>query len=89
MSNYKEIKDRVPPINAIFILLHAQRSHSRLPSSEESPERRRKEEKHRRPSIHSEGSVTETNEHHELSEDELEKQRAQLLRELQMQQEEN
>ncbi|RLU23079.1 hypothetical protein DMN91_005357 [Ooceraea biroi] len=61
----------------------------KLPSSEESPERRRKEEKHRRPSIHSEGSVTETNEHHELSEDELEKQRAQLLRELQMQQEEN
>ncbi|XP_011145173.1 pre-mRNA-processing factor 40 homolog A isoform X1 [Harpegnathos saltator] len=65
------------------------RSHSRLPSSEESPERKRKEEKHRRPSVHSEGSVTETNEHHELSEDELEKQRAQLLRELQMQQEEN
>lgn len=65
------------------------RSHSGLPSSEESPERKRKEEKHRRPSIHSEGSVTENNEHHELSEDELEKQRAQLLRELQMQQEEN
>lgn len=62
-------------------------SHSRLASSEEaSPERKRKEEKHRRPSIHSEGSVTENNEHHELSEDELEKQRAQLLRELQMQQ---
>ncbi|XP_014470638.1 PREDICTED: pre-mRNA-processing factor 40 homolog A-like isoform X1 [Dinoponera quadriceps] len=65
------------------------RSHSRLPSSEESPERKRKDEKHRRASVHSEGSVTETNEHHELSEDELEKQRAQLLRELQMQQEEN
>ncbi|XP_029665947.1 pre-mRNA-processing factor 40 homolog A [Formica exsecta] len=66
------------------------RSHSRLASSEEaSPERKRKEEKHRRPSVHSEGSVTENNEHHELSEDELEKQRAQLLRELQMQQEEN
>ncbi|XP_032682663.1 pre-mRNA-processing factor 40 homolog A isoform X1 [Odontomachus brunneus] len=65
------------------------RSHSRLPSSEESPERKRKEDKHRRPSIHSEGSITENNEHHELSEGELEKQRAQLLRELQMQQEEN
>ncbi|XP_015597568.1 pre-mRNA-processing factor 40 homolog A isoform X2 [Cephus cinctus] len=65
------------------------RSHSRLPSSEDSPERKRKEEKHRRPSAHSEGSVTEAVEHHELSEDELEKQRAQLLRELQMQQEEN
>ncbi|KAI4500072.1 hypothetical protein M0802_004942 [Mischocyttarus mexicanus] len=65
------------------------RSHSRLPSSEESPERRRKEEKHRRPSVHSEESVNENTEHHELSEDELEKQRAQLLRELQMQQEDN
>ncbi|KAK2586266.1 hypothetical protein KPH14_001522 [Odynerus spinipes] len=65
------------------------RSHSRLPSSEESPERRRKEEKHRRPSVHSEGSINENTEHHELSEDELEKQRAQLLRELQMQQEDN
>ncbi|CAK9828298.1 Pre-mRNA-processing factor 40 homolog A [Anthophora retusa] len=65
------------------------RSHSRLPSSEESPERKRKEEKHRRASAHSEGSVTENAEHHELSEDELEKQRAQLLRELQMQQEDN
>lgn len=66
-----------------------QRSHSRLPSSEESPERRRKEDKHRRQSIHSEGSINENTEHHELSEDELEKQRAQLLRELQMQQEDN
>ncbi|XP_020294211.1 pre-mRNA-processing factor 40 homolog A isoform X1 [Pseudomyrmex gracilis] len=65
------------------------RSDSRLPSSEDSPERKRKEEKLRRSSIHSEGSVTENNDHHELSEDELEKQRAQLLRELQMQQEEN
>ncbi|KOX67770.1 Pre-mRNA-processing factor 40 like protein A [Melipona quadrifasciata] len=65
------------------------RSHSRLPSSEESPERKRKEEKHRRASAHSEGSITEKDEHHELSEDELEKQRAQLLRELQMQQEDN
>ncbi|XP_066595875.1 pre-mRNA-processing factor 40 homolog A [Prorops nasuta] len=65
------------------------RSHSRLPSSEESPERRKKEEKHRRPSAHSEGSVNEHSEQHELSEDELEKQRAQLLRELQMQQEDN
>ncbi|XP_012278359.1 pre-mRNA-processing factor 40 homolog A [Orussus abietinus] len=65
------------------------RSHSRLPSSEDSPDRRRKEEKHRRASAHSEGSINENNEHHELSEDELEKQRAQLLRELQMQQEEN
>lgn len=69
--------------------IFVQRSHSRLPSSEESPERKQKEEKHRRASAHSEGSVTENAEHHELSEDELEKQRAQLLRELQMQQEDN
>lgn len=78
-------------VDFIYISSHFskyfQPSHSRLASSEEaSPERKRKEEKHRRPSIHSEGSVTENNEHHELSEDELEKQRAQLLRELQMQQ---
>ncbi|KAK0175703.1 hypothetical protein PV327_009432 [Microctonus hyperodae] len=67
------------------------RSRSRLPSSEDSPERRRRsDEKHRRPSGHSEISPNENGEqHHELSEDELEKQRAQLLRELQMQQEEN
>ncbi|XP_063984815.1 pre-mRNA-processing factor 40 homolog A [Diachasmimorpha longicaudata] len=65
------------------------RSHSRLPSSEDSPERKIKEDKHRRPSGHSEGSIHDNGEHHELSEDELEKQRAQLLRELQMQQEEN
>lgn len=66
-------------------------SYSRLPSSEESPDRRRsKDEKHRRPSAHSEsGSVNDGGHHHELSEDELEKQRAQLLRELQMQQEDN
>ncbi|XP_046424442.1 pre-mRNA-processing factor 40 homolog A [Neodiprion virginianus] len=67
------------------------RSYSRLPSSEESPDRKRKDEKHRRTSAHSEnGSVNEgAAHHHELSEDELEKQRAQLLRELQMQQEDN
>ncbi|XP_012268534.2 pre-mRNA-processing factor 40 homolog A [Athalia rosae] len=65
-------------------------SYSRVQSSEESPDRRRKEEKHRRTSAHSEtGSVNEGAHHHELSEDELEKQRAQLLRELQMQQEDN
>ncbi|XP_058800237.1 pre-mRNA-processing factor 40 homolog A [Phymastichus coffea] len=62
------------------------RSPSNIPSSEDSPERRRKEEKLRRLSVQSEGSE---NVHQELSEDELEKQRAQLLRELQMQQEEN
>lgn len=66
-----------------------QRSHSRLPSSEESPDRRRKDEKHRRISAQSEGSVNDNVEHHELSEDELEKQKAQILRELQMQQEDN
>lgn len=66
------------------------RSHSRLPSSEESPERKRKEEKHRRGSGHSENEVHDNGEqNHELSEAELEKQRAQLLRELQMQQEDN
>lgn len=65
-----------------------QRSISRIPSSEESPDRRRKEDKHRRSSAQSEGSIND-NAHQELSEDELEKQRAQLLRELQMQQEEN
>ncbi|XP_001601251.2 pre-mRNA-processing factor 40 homolog A isoform X1 [Nasonia vitripennis] len=64
------------------------RSISRIPSSEESPDRRRKEDKHRRSSAQSEGSINE-NAHQELSEDELEKQRAQLLRELQMQHEEN
>jgi len=76
-------------VSSSITIFFSQRSHSGLPSSEESPERKRKEEKHRRSSIHSEGSITENNEHHELSEDELEKQRAQLLRELQMQQEEN
>ncbi|XP_043278756.1 pre-mRNA-processing factor 40 homolog A isoform X2 [Venturia canescens] len=65
------------------------RSHSRLPSSEESPERRKKEEKYRRLSGHSESGPIDNHEHHELSEDELEKQRDQLLRELQMQQEDN
>lgn len=65
-----------------------QRSPSNIPSSEDSPERKRKEEKLRRMSVQSEGSMNE-NAHQELSEDELEKQRAQLLRELQMQQEEN
>ncbi|XP_034936697.1 pre-mRNA-processing factor 40 homolog A isoform X2 [Chelonus insularis] len=64
------------------------RSHSRLPSSEESPETKRKEEKHRRTSGYSESS-NGNKEQNDLSEDELEKQRAQLLRELQMQQEEN
>ena len=67
----------------------AQRSHSRLQSSDESTEVKRKEEKYRRLSVQSEGSVIENNDEHELSEQELEKQRAKLLRELQMQQEEN
>ncbi|XP_043472220.1 pre-mRNA-processing factor 40 homolog A isoform X2 [Leptopilina heterotoma] len=65
------------------------RSHSRLPSSEGSPDQRRKEDKHRRASIQSDGSLNDNVEQHELSEDELEKQKAQILRELQMQQEEN
>ncbi|KAF7997587.1 hypothetical protein HCN44_006158 [Aphidius gifuensis] len=70
-------------------------SDSRLPSSEESPDRKRKEEKHRRASGHSEASANgeqhaeQPGEQQELSEDELEKQRAQLLHELQMQQEDN
>ncbi|XP_014204718.1 pre-mRNA-processing factor 40 homolog A [Copidosoma floridanum] len=64
------------------------RSHSRMPSSDESPDRRRKEEKHRRVSTQSDGSINE-NVHTELSEDELEQKRAKLLRELQMQQEDN
>lgn len=65
------------------------RSHSRLPSSEGSPDQRRKEEKHRRASTQSDGSLNDNVEQHELSEDELEKQKAQILRELQMQQEDN
>lgn len=71
----------------LFIYFLFQHSDSRLPSSEESPDRKRKDEKHRRTSGHSEAN--ENGEQHELSEDELEKQRAQLLRELQMQQEDN
>lgn len=70
-----------------MLFLH-QRSDSRIPSSEDSPDRRRKEDKHRRSSAQSDGSIND-NVHQELSEDELEKQRAKLLRELQMQQEEN
>lgn len=59
-----------------------QKSHS-----DESPDRRRKDDRHRRSSAQSDGSINGNTQ--ELSEDELEKQRAQLLRELQMQQEEN
>ncbi|KAH0546997.1 pre-mRNA-processing factor 40 homolog A [Cotesia glomerata] len=76
------------------------RSHSRMPSSEEDTppsERKRKEEKRARSGsavaaaieAPANGGHKEVSQHQELSEDELENKRAQLLRELQMQQEDN